>query len=395
MSLTATKIRNIKPTQRIKKHFDANGLYLEVTPKGRKWWRMKYRHASKERRISLGVYPEITLKEARERRNEARRLLNQGIDPSQQRQAQKASIDALSETDFEGIAREWFKLNEPNWVHSHSDRIIRRLERDIFPFIGSTPITEITPPLLLVVLRRIQERGAIETAHRAMSNCGQVFRYAIATGQVERDPTNDLRGALQPVKNRHLAAVTEPADAAFVIKAIRSFRGTPVVEAALKFAPLVFVRPGELRHARWSDIDFETAEWRYLVTKTQTQHIVPLSTQAISILKDLHPITSRSEFVFPGARSQKRPMSDNAVLAAMRVVGIPKDMMTGHGFRAMARTILDEVLGFRPDIIEHQLAHMVRDPLGRAYNRTQHLEERKRMMQEWANYLESLTNGLD
>ncbi len=248
---------------------------------------------------------------------------------------------------------------------------------------------------MLDVVRRIEKRGALETAHRALGNCGQVFRYAVATGRAERDPSGDLRGALPPVKGKHFAAVTEPKQVAEVLRALDGYEGTLTVRCALRLAPLVFVRPGELRHAQWEDINLEEAEWRYTVTKTDTQHIVPLSRQAVEILRELQPLTGQSRYVFPGARSNLRPMSDNAILAAMRRMGIGKEEMSGHGFRAMARTILDEVLGFRPDYIEHQLAHSVRDPNGRAYNRTAHLPKRKKMMQDWADYLDRLKAGAD
>lgn len=251
-------------------------------------------------------------------------------------------------------------------------------------------MAEITPPELLAVVRRVEERGALETAHRALQNCGQVFRYAIATARAERDPSQDLRGALPPVRETHFAAVTEPKRIGEILRAFDAYEGTLPVKCALRLAPLVFVRPGELRKALWTNIDLDTAEWRYLVTKTSTLHIVPLSSQAVAILKELRPLTGRSSYVFPSARSAQRPMSDNAILAAMRSMGIPKEEMTGHGFRAAARTILDEVLGFPPHLIEHQLAHAVRDPLGRAYNRTAHLAERRDMMQQWSDYLDGL-----
>ena len=242
-------------------------------------------------------------------------------------------------------------------------------------------------------IRRVEDRGALETAHRALANCGQVIRYAVATGRAERDPSGDLRGSLPPVKKKHLASITEPKKVAEMLRALDGYEGTLTVRCALHLAPLVFVRPGELRHAQWSDIDLDTAEWRYFIKKTETNHIVPLSHQSVKILRELYPLTSRGQYVFPSARSAKRPMSDNAILAAMRNLGISKEEMCGHGFRAMARTILDEVLGFRPDYIEHQLAHAVRDPNGRAYNRTAHLPERRKMMQEWADYLDNLKHA--
>ncbi|MEP1214110.1 MAG: integrase arm-type DNA-binding domain-containing protein [Marinobacter sp.] len=395
MPLTDTAIRNARPTDKTQKLFDGGGLYLEVTPKGGKYWRLKYRFIGKEKRLSLGVYPEITLKDARLRRDDARKLLANQIDPSENRKAQKAAQQERSANSFETIAREWFAKKSRSWVPSHSDRIMRRLENDVFPWLGGKPVAEIKAPELLSVIRRIEERGANETAHRALSECGQIFRYAVATGRAERDPSGDLRGALTPVKKKHFASVTEPEKVAEVLRMLDGYHGTLAVRCALRLAPLVFVRPGELRHAKWDDMDLGQAEWRYTVTKTDTQHIVPLSTQAVEILKELQPLTGAGIYVFPSARSPKgdRPMSDNAILSAMRRMDIAKEEMSGHGFRAMARTILDEVLGFRPDYIEHQLAHAVRDPNGRAYNRTAHLPERKKMMQGWADYLDQIKSA--
>jgi integrase len=300
---------------------------------------------------------------------------------------------ARAANSFEVVAQEWYAKYSPNWVENHANRIIRRLERNVFPWIGARPVDAIKAPDLLAVIRRIEHRGALETAHRALANCGRVFRYAVATGRAERDPSGDLRGALAPVRGEHFAAVTEPLEVAKLLRATDSYQGTLVVACALKLAPLVFVRPGELRSAEWEDIDSTRSEWRYTVTKTDTSHIVPLSSQAISILREVHALTGAGKYVFPSARSSTRPMSDNAILAAMRRLGIEKDEMSGHGFRAMARTILDEVLGVRPELIEHQLAHAVRDPNGRAYNRTAHLPERKKMMQQWADYLDELKSG--
>jgi integrase len=395
MALTDIQVRNAKPAEKARKLFDERGLYLEVSPKGGKWWRFKYRFGGKEKRLSLGVYPDISLKDARERREDARKLVANGIDPSEARKAAKSAGEDRAANSFEVIAREWFAKRSSTWVPSHADRIIRRLERDIFPWLGRKPTTDINAPQLLEAVRRIEARGAVETAHRALQDCGQVFRYAIATGRAERDPSGDLRGALTPVRGKHFAAVTEPADAAKVLRALDGYEGTLPVRCALRLAPLVFVRPGELRHAQWADMDLDAAEWRYAVTKTDTQHIVPLARQAVEILRELQPLTGRGRYVFPSARSPRgdRPMSDNAILMAMRSMGIGKEEMSGHGFRAMARTILDEVLGFRPDFIEHQLAHSVRDPNGRAYNRTAHLPERRKMMQDWADYLDELKIG--
>jgi integrase len=393
MPLTDTGIRKVKPETKPLKLFDERGLFLLVNPNGGKWWRFKYRFAGKEKLLALGGYPDVTLKEARERRDEARKLVANGIDPSENRKAQKMANGGGN--TFEVVAREWFAKYSSGWAKDHGNRILRRLERDIFPWLGEKRAGSISASELLAVIRRIENRGALETAHRALGNCGQVFRYAIATGRAERDPSGDLRGALPPAKGEHFAAVTEPRQAAELLRVLDGYEGSPIVRCALRLAPLVFVRPGELRKAEWADIDLEKAEWRFMVTKTGTQHIVPLSRQSIEILQEIKPLTEQGRYVFPSARDGRRPMSDNAILAAMRRMGIGKDEMSGHGFRAMARTILDEVLGFRPDYIEHQLAHAVRDPNGRAYNRTAHLPERRKMMQKWADYLDQLKAGAE
>ena len=389
MPLTDTAVRNSKPGAKTRRLFDERGLYLEISPAGGRWWRWKYRYGGKEKRLSLGVYPDVSLKDAREGRDDARKLLSQGVDPSANRKATKLAGVNRHSNSFEIVTREWFEKYKPNWVESHSSRIIRLFERDIFPHIGSKAIADVSAPDLLAVVRRIEAR-ALETAHRGLRYCGQVFRYAVATGRCVRDPSSDLRGALPAVKGNHFAATTEPKRLGAILHAMDGYAGTLVVQSALRLAPLVFVRPGELRHAKWADIDLEQAEWRYIVTKTKTPHIVPLCTQAVSILRELHPVTGAGTFVFPSARGNTRPMSDNAILVAMRTMEIGKDEMSGHGLRAVARTILDEVLGFRPDFIEHQLAHAVRDPNGRAYNRTTHLAERHKMMQKWADHLDTL-----
>ena len=393
MALTDVKVRTTKSQEKAFKLSDEKGLFLYVTPNGSKYWRLKYRYQGKEKLLALGVYPDVTLPLARERRDDARKLLATDIDPGEHRKVMKTATANRATNSFELVAREWFAKHSSNWVASHADKIIRRLERDVFPWLGAKPVVEITPPDLLLVLRRIESRGAIETAHRAMGNCGQIFRYAVATGRAERDPSQDLKGSLPPVKGTHFAAQTNPQKFAQLLKVIDSYEGTLTVRCALRLAPLVFVRPGELRHAEWESIDFEKAEWRYTVSKTATPHIVPLSLQALAILQELHPLTGSGRYIFPSARSNDRPMSDNAILAALRRLGVSKEEATGHGFRASARTLLDEVLGVRPDFIEHQLAHAVRDPNGRAYNRTAYLPERKKMMQDWADYLDVLKVG--
>lgn len=395
MSLTDTAIRNTKSSEKPVKLSDDRGLYLLVIPTGGKWWRLDYRFAGKRKTLSMGVYPDVGLKEARGRRDEARKLLADGIDPGEHRKVLRAAKIESAANSFEAVAREWFAKHSPNWATTHSDKIIQRLDKDVFPWLGGKPIAEITAPQLLTVLRRIENRGALDTAHRAHQNCGQVFRYAVATGRCERDPSGDLRGALAPAKHEHFAAITEPLAVGELLRAIDGFQGTFIVQCALKLAPLFFVRPGELRKAEWQQFDLEKGEWRYFVTKTKSEHLVPLSSQAVAILKELHPLTRTRKFVFPG-RDPKKPMSEAAINAALRRMGYDtKTEITGHGFRAMARTILHQELGIKPEVIEHQLAHRVPDALGTAYNRTKFLMERRKMMQEWADYLDGLKAGAD
>ena len=394
MTLTDTAIRALKPQDKPVTVFDGNGLFLMVTPKGGKWWRLQYRFGGKRKLISLGVYPDISLKDARIRCEEARKLIIQGIDPSKNRKARKKAGEGKSPKAFEIIAREWLEKQRVRWVDSNTVKVIGRLEKDVFPWLGARPIDEILAPDLLEVLERIENRGAVESAHRVLQSCSQIFRFAIASGRARYNPCGDLRGALKPVKKGHLAAITDPDKVGGLMRAIHGYEGDAITRAALRLAPLVFVRPGELRHAQWNEINFEKGEWNIpaerMKLKNQGDHLVPLSTQAISILKDIKPLTGRGKYVFPGVRGDDRPISDNTVNGALRRLGFSTEEMTGHGFRAMARTILDEVLHIRPDYIEHQLAHAVRDPNGRAYNRTSHLPERKKMMQDWSDYLDKL-----
>lgn len=395
MPLTDVSIRKAKPTDKVQRLSDSGGLYLEVAPAGGKWWRLKYRYGGKEKRLSLGTYPDTGLAAARAKRDEARKLLAAGVDPGERRKAEKAAGEHKAANSFEVVAREWFAKQSPTWVASHATKIMLRLENDIFPWLGKRPVADVTAKELLAAVNRIAERGAVESAHRALQNCGQVFRYAIATGRAERNPAADLRGALPPVKQTHHAAILEPAAIGGLLRAINGYEGSFVVKCALRLAPLFFVRPGELRQAEWAEFDLDAAEWNIPADKMKMRepHLVPLSPQAVAILHELHPLTGRGRYVFPSARSPQRPMSENTVNAALRRMGFDSDTMTGHGFRAMARTILDEVLGFRPDYIEHQLAHAVRDPNGRAYNRTAHLPERRKMMAAWAVYLDQLREG--
>jgi integrase len=395
MPLTDTAIRKAKPEGEEYKLTDGGGLYLIVAPSGGKWWRWKYRRpvTGKENRLSLGTYPEVGLAEARARRDAARKLLAAGIDPGEQRKAAKAASAERAANSFAAIADELLTQRAKKLSPGSIVRERRLLEKDLAPYIGGLPVTDVTAPVLLAALRKVEARGAVETAHRARALAAQVFRYAVATGRAERNPAADLQGALSQPQVQHFPSVTEPAQMAPLLRALYGYAGTPVAMAALKLAPLLFVRPGELRRARWADIDFDAAEWRFTASKTGTPHIVPLAAQAVAILRDLQPLTGRGEYVFPSARGRDRTMSENTVNAALRRLGYGKDEMTGHGFRAMARTVLDEVLGFRESVIEQQLAHAVRDPNGRAYNRTAHLPERRKMMQAWADYLDQLREG--
>lgn len=391
--LTDTKLRALKPRAGAFRIADANGLCIEVRPTGAKTWRYRYRHAGSASIITLGEYPIMSLAEARAGRDKARAVLRGGANPANVARAQRALQAEHTANTFAAIATEFLAKREKEGMGTGSvTRAHRLIEKDLAG-IGNLPITEVTAVTLLAALRKLEHRGVVETAHRARGLAGQVFRYAIATGRVERNPAGDLAGALEQPQTKHFASITEPEKIGELLRAIENYSGSPVTIAALKLAPLVFVRPGELRKARWADIDLEAAEWRYTASKTHTPHLVPLSEQAIAILHDLQPLTGRHEYVFPGVRSAQRPMSENTVTAALRYMGFGNETMSGHGFRAMARTVLDEVLHFRPDYIEHQLAHAVRDPNGRAYNRTAHLVERRKMMQTWANYLDSLRTG--
>lgn len=396
MTISNTAIKAAK--SRIDKPYklpDEKGMYIYIHTNGSKYFRLDYRFDGKRKTLALGVYPETTLKQAREKVDIARKQIADGIDPSKNKKSIKESRVTSASNSFEIIAREWGGKHVNNW-NDKSNRSKRMLERNIFPWLGGKPITNILPIDILNCLRRVEDRGTLETAHRVLQICGQVFRYAVATSRIDRDITPDLRGALPPAKGDHFASLTDPKEAAPLLRAIDIYTGTSIVKSALQLAPLVFVRPAELRHAEWDHIDFDSKEWRYFVTKTKTDHIVPLSTQAINILTALFPLTGNGRYVFPSARTPNgsRAMSEVAMLAALRRMGFDKTEMSVHGFRAMARTMLDEILGFRPDFIEHQLAHAVRDANGRAYNRTSHLSERHKMMQLWSDYLDELKKPL-
>ncbi len=399
MPLTDTAVRNAKPGEKPFKIFDERGLFLIVTPAGGKWWRFRYRFDGKENLLSLGTYPDVTLKEARAKRDDARKLIAQGIDPGAERKADKAAVVAvvaLTENCFERVCRDWLEQRKGTVEPAQHAKTLARMVNDVFPWLGPKAITEISAPDVLKVLRRVDERGARYTAHRVRSEISQAFRYAIATGRAERDPCPDLKGAIPAAKESHFAAITTPKDVAELLCAIDGFRGTFVVKSALLLAPMLFIRPGELRKAEWSCFDLDNAEWRYLITKTNTEHLVPLAPQAVALLRDLHALTGTGRYVFPGARDLHMPMSAAAINAALRRMGYDtRTEISGHGFRAMARTILHEVLRIEPAVIEHQLGHAVPDALGDAYNRTKFIDARRAMMSQWADYLGKLKAGAE
>lgn len=394
MALSDTKIKAIKPKDKAYKVPDEKGLYLYVSVAGGKLWRMKYRINGKEKVLSFGAYPNVSLADARKMRDDAKVVIAAGNDPSLIRKISKAAKVEHDANSFEIMARSWHKNYSPNLSAATAEKNIRLFERDIFPWMGKTPIGDLKPKDILDAARRIEARGAVDTAKRAIQLCGQVFQQAVIDDKIMSDPTRDIRRAIKPAKNNHFASLTEPKEVAELLRAIDAFKGSFVVLSALKLAPLVFVRPGELRKAKWSDIDLEAKEWRYLVTKTNTDHLVPLSNQALSILRELHPLTGNGDYVFRVGYDPKKAMSDGTINAALKRMGYDtKTQITGHGFRAMARTILHERLGADPHVIEHQLAHAVPDNLGGAYNRTKFIEQRKIMMQQWADYLDELKAG--
>ena len=392
MPLTNIQCKEASPKEKDYKLSDGKGLYLLVTKRSSKYWRLKFRFAGKEKVLALGVYPEVTLKEARNKTYLARKQLEEGIDPAATKRAKKLSLLQAAANSFEVIAREWFEKEKDSWSPAHVKKQKYLLEKNLLPYLGKLPITDITPLVLLDCLRKAESRGALETARRLRQVAGQIFRYAVVTGRAERDPTADLRGALKPPKVRHFPAITDPKRLGELLRAIDGFEGTPTVAIALRLAPLLFVRPGELRKMEWAEIDFDAKEWNIPAHKMKMNqpHLVPLSNQAVALLKEIEPITGRWQYVFPSERSRRKPMSDNTLNAALRRLGYSKDEVTAHGFRATARTLLDEQLGYEPHLIEHQLAHEVRDTLGRAYNRTKHFSQRLILMQKWSDYLDRL-----
>ena len=390
--LTATEVKQAKPGDKDRKLSDGGGLFLLVAKTGGKRWRYKYRFAGKEKLLALGTYPELSLAEARKRHQDARERLAQGIDPGEMRKVEKLTRHQAAADSFEAVALEWFNTHQADKSEGHRKRMRRMLEKDLFPHLGNRPIAGITASELLTVLRRIEARGAMDIAHRAKQAAGQVFRYAVATGRAERDPSGDLKGALSPRQTKHRPAITDPSGVGRLMLAIDNYQGGPVVKAALQLSALLFLRPGEMRAMEWAEINWEAERWELAAErmKKKRPHIVPLPRQALEILRELHKLTGRGRYVFPSARGGSRPLSENGVRTALRTMGYSNDEMVPHGFRPMARTLLDEVLRYPTDWIEHQQARAVRDPTGRAYNRTSHLENRTKMMQGWADYLDSL-----
>jgi integrase len=398
VALTDTFIKNAKSngTGAGVKHTDGGGMYLLVKSAG-KYWRMSYRFAGKQKTLALGVYPAVSLAKARQRRESARELLADGIDPSAAKSQEKQARASAAVNTFEAVAREWLMKTATQRMTTTQSKITTWLEKDVIPYIGKMPIADVGPRDVLAALRKMEARGALDSVQRVKQICGQVFRYAVATGSAERDVTQDLKGALAKATPGNFAAITEPIKAGELMRSIFDYSGHHCTVAALKLSPLVFVRPGEMRTAEWAEIDLGVAEWRIpgIKMKMKADHIVPLCSQAVAILLDLQAITGHGKFVFPSIRTGERPMSENTINAALRGMGYAADVHSAHGFRAMARTIMDEVLGERVDLIEHQLAHAVKDPNGRAYNRTAHLPARRLMMQRWSDYLDKLRTGAD
>jgi len=398
MPLTDTAIRKAKPAEKPVKMADEKGLFLLVAPAGGKWWRFKYRFGGKEKLLAIGTYPDVPLIKAREKRDEARRLLADGIDPSEHRKATKTMQAGLAANTFEVIGRDWYAKTAPTLAESTKGKLLKYLESDVFPILGSRPIAELAAPDLLKLIHRIEGRGALDVAKRMHNVCGRIFRYAVGHGLATRDPSRDieLKDILPPSDVQHHASVTEPKAAAELLRAIDGFTGAFTTRCALRLAPLVFVRPGELRHAEWCEFDFDKAEWRIPAgkMKMKEQHIVPLSIQVVDILREIHAVTGAGRYLFPGERTTARPMSENTINAALRRLGYTKEEMTGHGFRSMASTLLHEN-GYPHAVIERQLAHGERNKVSAAYNYAEYLPERRVMMQAWADYLNKIKAGAD
>jgi len=390
MALSDREIKSAKARDKDYKLSDGKGLYLLITKAGGKLFRLKYRFEGKEKKLSIGSYPEISLKKARSVCDDAKEKLADGIDPSFYKQSIKEAKQESLANSFETIALEWRSVMQKDKAATTQKRVSNILKQYLFPHIGKKPINEIPISSILATLKAIEKKGAIETTRRARQLISQVYRYAIATGRAERDPIPDLRGAFEPQHVKYHSAIIEPKEVGHLMVAIDNFQGTAVVKAALKLSALFFCRPGELRHLKWDSINEAEKRIEIISDKTKQPHIIPLCKQALLLLDELEPLTGRSEYIFPSARGRSRPMSENAIRTALRTMGYDNNTMTPHGFRAMARTLLDEVLEYRIEWIEQQLAHLVRDPNGRAYNRTKHLKQRTEMMQRWADYLDKL-----
>jgi integrase len=394
MSLSDVKVRTAKASDKAYKLADGNGMYLLVTPSGGRLWRFDYRYLGKRKTLSIGPYPEVSLISAREKCLDARRQLIDGIDPSAQKKVLKNSRIENSANTFEVVSREFAESHLSRYTERHQQKVLRQMELYLFPWVGNKSMADLSPQDILACVKRVQTQNKMDTAHRILQSAGQVFRYAVQTGRAERDITADLRGILPSQEVKHMPAPTDPAEVRELLLALDGFKGSMTVQTSLNLAPLVFVRPGELRAARWADIDLEAAEWRFMVTKTKTDHLVPLSRQAIALLGDMKAFSGHLEYVFPGGHDPKKCMSEAAINAALKRLGFDtRTEITGHGFRAIARTLLHERLGIDPHIIEHQLAHKVPDVLGAAYNRTRFIEQRREMMQLWADYLDELKNS--
>jgi integrase len=391
--LKALEVEKAKFKSKNYKMTDGRGMYLLVTKTG-KYWRYDYRYMKKRKTLALGVYPDVSLKNAREKHQEARTKLANDIDPGFYKKVNKEAKIQAAQNSFERFALEWFSKQKQNWTEGHARTVKGRLDKNIIPYIGDRPLNEISAREVLIICRRVERRGAIETAHRVKTICSQIFRYCVASGLIDSDPCRDLTKALIPATPKHMAAITDPIKVGGLMRSIEDYEGHQVTRSALKLAPLVFVRPGELRHAEWEEINLEDAIWKIPATKMKMKriHIVPLATQAVEIIKDLKPLTGSSQYLFPSIRSAKRPMSNNAVLSALRRMGYPKEEMTGHGFRSMASTLLNE-LGWESKLIEKQLAHQDNNSVRAAYNHAEYLPERIKMMQAWADYLDGLKAG--
>ena len=389
--LTEVKIKNIKPSGKIERFHDGGGLYLELSAAGGKHWRWRYKFDGKEKRMSFGSWKDVSLKEAREKRDACRKILKEGVDPGTEKRQARAAQSAHGGATFRAVAEEWVKNQRNVWVDTHAKTVEERLTANVYPYIGDRPIADIAPQDVLPLLRKIEERRAFEVANRVLGICSLIFRYGVAIGVVASDPCRDLRGALVPHQKGQFAALTKPQDVGVLMLSIDDYKGSGVVRAALKFSALTFCRPGEIRQAEWGEIDFEREEWTIPAAKmkVRVEHRVPLSRQAVEVLKELQPLTGVGKYVFPGPRGKDKPLSENAINTSIRIMGYGKDQMTAHGFRAMASTLLNET-GHPGDVIEAQLAHKGADKIRAIYNRAQYMDERRKLMQSWADYLDQL-----